>query len=296
MRLLFYSILETLRLYRMDNGLEPTVGMKKEGRLILAGFVVPSFHTKMEYTNNFPHISYWSPPDPTYLIMPDPGENTRISRNGWYFQKRQGETNPFEYLELYRVRNFCRNLIDFLNKEYPIYYKGSKMRWNLGSLNQFMLQMSGDVSIEIEEAARYYSQFQQGLSAFVGESVYPMTQNERIRPRERQMERARLLKGNLEAIQKETWKYHPNRVTKGTRKLMAEEGLNSYNAFKKVIEGNNLYNVNVTAEGVGEAYGPWENGRVWNNEEEVPNENNNFVEGGKRRYRRRRTRRSKRFV
>lgn len=278
-----------------NESLPPTVGMKKEGRLILGGYVVPNFHVKMEYIANFPSLSNESPFDPSVLLRARDGENNRSFREGWYFQKAASDgSDPLRYAELNRVRQFVRKIMAILNSDYPIIYKGSRLPWYHGSLSTYRLQQNGDVSIDIERIEKYGFQLQRALRDIFGEPVYSANENEYHRSKQRQKARTALLKSNLNAFQLEKWKYHPNRVTKGTRKFMAEEGLSSYNAFKKAIESNNLYNVNVTAEGVGEAYGPWLNGRRATEENEVAN--NNAFNGGRRRIRKRKTRRSKRSV
>ena len=59
---------------------------------------------------------------------------------------------------------------------------------------------------------------------------------------------------------------------------MKEEGLSSYNAFKRVMETTNLYNENVI--GTGKATGPVPLLNEYSEREEVEEANNNVYNGG----------------
>ncbi len=272
----------------MENeGLPPTLGMKKRVPLIIGGYSIPTFLITLQYTDRFPKISYWTPSNPFDLIQPAE-ESNNSQRQGWYFVPGKGETNPFQYAELNRVREFCRELLAFLQRDYPIMYKGSKMRWNIGELNVFLLQHYGAVEVDVIEASSNPDLFHQGLTAFLGYDVYSKYENADIRSKQRQQFRGRKIQQEFNKA-KEALVFDPDRVERGVKQLMKEEGLSSYNAFKKVMATTNLYNEN--AMGVGQAYGPWLNG--YKEPEEEVEEANNTVYNGGTRYRRknRKTRR-----
>lgn len=251
-----------------NEGLPPVLGMKKETPLVIGGYSVPSYRILLQYTNHFPAISYWTPMDPFDLIQLDT-ESSNL-KTGWYFSPQHNQLN--------RVRAFARGLIQHLQQNYPIYYKGSKMRWNIGSLDTNALQHDGRVRVYVEESTRYPDLFRQGLSNYVGYEVYNEYENNAIRSKERQQARAALIKPNFNEIKRTVYKYDPDRVERGVKYLMREKGLSSHNAFLEVMEHNtNLYNV--SASGVGEAYGPWINGYV-EPEEEVEEANNVIYNGG----------------
>lgn len=258
-----------------NEGLPPVLGMKKETPLVIGGYSVPSYRIFLQYTNRFPAISYWTPMDPFDLIQPDTEKKTE--KTGWYFAPTPGEQDPFQYYQLNRVRSFAKRLLEHLNQKFPIYYKGSKMRWTIGGLNEYALQ-DGRVKVDVEESTKYPDLFRQGLSDFVGYEVFNEYENNAIRSQQRQQERAALIKPNFNEIKRTVYKYDPDRVERGVKYLMREKGLSSHNAFLEVMEHNtNLYNV--SASGVGEAYGPWLNGYK-EPEEEIEEANNIIYNGG----------------
>ena len=260
-----------------NEGLPPVQGMKKETPLILSGYVVPNMLVRLQYTDTVPHISDSIPSNPFKLIQPATEPNERLYKKGWYFAPG-GSEDPFQYTELTTLQLFCKRLVDHLNENYPIVYKGSRMRWLPGVLQTTLLKGFGTVQIDFDEAYRYNQLFKEGLEDFVGEEVFSRYENAERRSEKRQRNRGALVQSELNTIKRTVSKYDPDRVERGVKKLMREKGLSSHNAFKQVMENNlNLYNVNV--EGVGEAYGPWLNGFV-EPEEEFEEANNNVYNGG----------------
>jgi hypothetical protein len=242
-----------------SNALPPVIGMKKETKLVIGGFVSPVRLYRLHYFSEFPLISPFTPMDPFELIQPlnreELGSNTVVQQTpGWYFALDEGET-PFQNYYLQRLQTYCRELFAFLNRYYPIYYKGSQMRWDIGSLDILSLKSDGILRIDVNHIEKYYNFFQKGMSAFEQKDVFPPNINTELRSRHRQQYRAMKLENNIKEM-----KYNPSRIGKLVNYLVNTKGISRNEAFRQVAQAYHA-NENIgQVEGVGEAYGPWLNG------------------------------------
>ena len=202
---------------------------KKEGKLILGGYVVPDFYIPMIY-----------------------------SSPGWYF------ASPYD---VYRVQDYLDTFLQYLQTQFPLRdrARGYTMRWTMEPIHELLLQLQGDMYVDFPQAVAHKDQFKTALEQFVGKQVYEVSENENIRSRERQVERAIKLKNNITTA----WKYSPERIEAAITNLVQKRGISRREAFTEVVgRGENF---NVTAQGVGQAYGPWLNGQP------IQQENNNVA-------------------
>ncbi len=262
--------------------LPPRIGMKKETKLVIGGFVSPRQLYRLQYIPQFPEISPFTPMDPFELIRPlnraELDANQEIQQSpGWYFALEEGET-PFQNYYLQKLQNYCRNLFAFLNRHYPFYYQGSKMRWEIGSLDTMSLRSDGTLRIDVDDVYKHKDLFQQGMSAFEDTEVFPEDINAELRPKYRTQYRTSLIENNIKEAVKEM-RYNPSHIEKVINQLVNTKGISRNDAFRQMAQAyRENENVGHT-EGVGQAYGPWLNGYV-QPEEEVEEANNLVYNGG----------------